>query len=156
MGVRSKIGAASCALVVTICACGGGDERLTAAEYARAASGVCAQANRGVLSVATSETSLDGGFGRVLRRAVALHRRSIDDLRNLRPPERLAGTVQRWIALLDQGVDELELMSEHLRQGRVADAAAYGDKAASLLDRAEELVTPLRITSCRVPELPVA
>ena len=34
---------------------------------------------------------------------------TIEDLREVRPPEALALTVQKWIALLDQGADELEL-----------------------------------------------
>jgi hypothetical protein len=104
----------------------------------------------------TSEIRPGAERSSFVRRAVALHRRSIEELRDLRPPERLAGTVQQWIALLDQGVDELELLGEHLRQGRVALAASYGDKATALVDRAAELVAPFRITSCRVPELPVA
>ncbi len=62
--------------------------------------------------------------------------------------------MQKWIALLDQGADELELMGLRLRAGHADEALAYGDKAETLLDRARELAAPLRVTSCRGPVLP--
>ena len=89
-----------------------------------------------------------------MARIVVVQRGTIDDLRDIRPSEQLAGTVQKWIALLDQGADELELMSVRLRAGRTAEAVEYGAKATTLLDRARELVAPLRLTSCRGPVLP--
>ena len=87
-------------------------------------------------------------------RIVVVQRETIDDLRDIRPSEHLAGTVQKWIALLDQGADELELMSLRLRDGHTDEAVEYGAKATTLLDRARELVAPLRLTSCRGPVLP--
>jgi hypothetical protein len=87
-------------------------------------------------------------------RIVVVQRATIDDLRDVRPPERFAGTVQKWIALLDQGVDELEVMSARLRAGHTDEALVYGAKATTLLDRARELAAPLRVTSCRGPVLP--
>jgi hypothetical protein len=66
----------------------------------------------------------------------------------------MVGMVQKWIALLDQGADELELMSVRLRTGNTSEALDYGAKVTTLLDRAEELVAPLHVTSCRGPELP--
>ena len=87
-------------------------------------------------------------------RIVVVQRATIEELRELRPPEHLAVTVQKWIALLDQGADELELMAVRLRVGRNEEALAYGAKAVTLLDRAREVVAPLRVTSCRGPVLP--
>jgi hypothetical protein len=84
---------------------------------------------------------------------VVVQRDTIDELRVLRAPEAMGSTVQKWIALLDQGADELELMGARLRAGAQADASEYGAKATTLLDRARELVAPLRVTSCRGPVL---
>jgi hypothetical protein len=91
---------------------------------------------------------------RATSRAVAISRKAIGDLRGLRPPQRLSDTVQQWLALLDQATDELERMGNNAQDGRVDDAVAFGAKATTLFDRAEQLVAPLRITSCGGPELP--
>jgi hypothetical protein len=139
--------------VLIVAGCGGGSDRLSAQGYARAAGAVCARVNRVVVRIELTSAS-DVDAVRALRRVVDLHRRAIDDLRDLRPPERLAGTVQRWIALLDQGADELDLMRARLRAGEDAEAADYGAKATTLFDRARDLVAPLRVTSCNGPELP--
>ncbi len=60
-----------------------------------------------------------------MARIVVVQRETIDDLRDIRPSQRLAGTVQKWIALLDQGADELELMSLRLRAGHTDEALDY-------------------------------
>jgi hypothetical protein len=89
-----------------------------------------------------------------MTRIVALQRDTIEDLRGVRPPEQLTSTVQKWIALLDQAADELEVMSARLRAGHTDEALEYGAKATTLLDRARELVAPQHVTSCRGPVLP--
>jgi hypothetical protein len=82
---------------------------------------------------------------------VDIQRSSIGDLRELRVPDRFGELSQRWIALLDQGTDELELMGTHLDHGRRAVAATYADNASKLLQRARVLVAPHGVTSCRGP-----
>jgi hypothetical protein len=135
-------------------ACGGGSERLSAAAYAREASEACGRANRAVARIDVPSLSQTRRAARVLARIVVVERAAVDDLRGLRPPEHLADTTQKWIALLDQGADELELMGLRLHDGHEAEAAGYGAKATTLLDRARDLVAPLRVSSCRGPVLP--
>jgi hypothetical protein len=139
-------------MVVTACA--GGDGRLSAAEYVGQASELCRRGNRAVERVEIPPLTADRDASRAMARIVVVQRGTIDELRGLRPPEHLTDLVQKWIALLDQGADELELMSVHLRAGRTSVAVEYGAKATTLLDRARELVAPLHVTSCRGPELP--
>jgi hypothetical protein len=139
-------------MVVTACA--GGDGRLSAAEYVGQASELCRRGNRAVERVEIPPLTADRDASRAMARIVVVQRGTIDELRGLRPPEHLTDLVQKWIALLDQGADELELMGARLRAGAQADASEYGAKATTLLDRARELVAPLRVTSCRGPALP--
>lgn len=155
MRTRSWISAA-CGLMMTVVGCGGGQDRLTASGYARAASSTCAHANRMLERVQIPTLSREHEAARAMTRTVAIARDMIHELRHLRPPEHWAGTVQRWIALLDQAADELELMADHLRAERFDDAVEFGAKATILFDRAEQLVARLRVTSCRGPELPIA
>jgi hypothetical protein len=141
-------------LVLVVGACGGGSERLSAPEYARTVSEVCRRGNRSVARIEVPSLGGEHAASRAIARAVVVQRDTIDELRDVRPPEALTDTAQKWIALLDQGADELELMSERLRAGRTSEAVDYGAKATTLLDRARDLMAPMRITSCIGPELP--
>ncbi len=168
MGTKSLLGAACRGLAVAVvgaviagCAlagCGGGNERLATPAYEREASKLCRRGNRAVARVEIPPlTAANGSWAaaaHAMARIVVVQRDTIDDLRSVRPPERLTDTVQKWIALLDQGADELEMMSFHLRAGRTDRALEFGAKATTLLDRARELMAPLRVTSCRGPVLP--
>ena len=124
----------------------------------REASTLCRRGNRAIAQVSipplTARSGSSSAASRAMAQIVVVQRETIDDLRGVRPPERLTGTVQKWIALLDQGADELEVMSVRLRAGHTDEAVDYGAKATTLLDRARELVAPLRVTSCRGPVLP--
>lgn len=149
-----KLGAACCGVVMVIVACSAGNDRLSASAYARHASALCRRGNQAVVLVELPPLTSGRGAAGAVGRVVELQRRTIDRLRDLRPPERLTVTLQKWIALLDQGTDELELMARRLRAGARDEALGYGAKATRLLDRAAELVAPLRVTSCRGPLLP--
>jgi len=134
--------------------CRGGSDHLSATQYAREVSDLCRRGNRAVARIEIPPLSTERGAARAMAGVVVVQRDTIDGLRGVRPPESLAGTVQKWIALLDQGADELELMSIRLRAGMTGEAVDYGAKATTLHDRARELVAPLQVTSCRGPELP--
>jgi hypothetical protein len=139
---------------MVVVGCGGGNDRLSARDYAREASALCRRGNRSVARVEMPPLGATTGASRAMARIVVVQRDTIEELRDLRPPEHLTVTVQKWVALLDQGADELELMAVRLRVGRNEEALAYGAKATTLLDRAREVVAPLRVTSCRGPVLP--
>jgi hypothetical protein len=153
---RLRIGAACCGLMMTVVGCGGGRDRLSASGYARAASTTCVHANRMVARVELPTLSNRQDASRAIARVVTVSRHTIDELRDLRPPGPLAETVEQWIALLDQAADELESMAAQLRAAQVDAALDFGTKATTLFDRAEQLATRLRVTSCRGPELPIA
>ena len=74
-------------------------------------------------------------------RVVVIQRDSIAGLRGLEPPARYRGLDQRWIALLDQGTDELDQMRSTLVRGRARLALEYRGKAATLLERAHVLAS---------------
>ena len=111
------------------------------------------RANRAVARVDLPAPADAERAAAALAKIVAIQRASIDDLRELRPPEQFGSLSQRWIALLDQGTDELELMRTRLRDGRHADAGTYADNASRLLVRARMLVARHGVTSCRGPAL---
>jgi hypothetical protein len=119
----------------------------------REASGICSAANRAIGRVQIPSIGDAQSAARAVRRVVLIQRDSIDGLRGLKPPERLGSLNQRWIALLDQGTDELDLMRVSLADGKGLLAADYASKAAILLDRAHVLVSAHGVISCRGPAL---
>ncbi len=154
MRTRFWVGTAGCGLIVLAATgCGGGDARLSGSGYVREASGICAAANRAVRRVEIPPLDDARWAARAMGRVVVIQRNSIDGLRALKPPEQLGGLNQRWIALLDQGTDELDLMRSTLVRGRARLAIEYGWKAVTLLDRAHVLVSRRGVTSCRGPAL---
>ena len=156
MGTRSKVGAACCGLVIAVTACGGGSERLTAAEYAREASRVCQRTNRAIARVDAVALTGMPRAAQALERVVELQRDAVAELRDLRPPDGMRATVERWIALLDQAADELGLAGARARAGRALEAREFAGKARTLLDRARDVTAPIRVVSCRGPDLSTA
>lgn len=156
MRTKSAIWTACCGLVMVIAGCGGGGERLSSAGYVRRANAICVRANRAVALV--DVPALPGGerAALALTQIVRIERDAISDLRGLRPPPRFGALNQRWIALLDQSIDELELVVTRLRGGALAAADTYAGNASKLLARARDLVAPHGVTSCRGPALTAA
>lgn len=154
MRTKSLLAAVGCGLALVVAGCGDASRHLSAPEYAREVSNVCRRGNRAVARIEVPPLTRDRDASRAVARIVVVQRAAIDELRAARPPRSLADTVQRWIALLDQGADELDVMSTRLHAGRTDEAIDYGAKATTLLDRAQELVAPLRVTSCRGFSLP--
>ena len=115
-----------------------------------AASAICVRGNRAVAPVDVPPSSGRRRLGAGAGAVVAVQRDRDRRPARVASAERFAGTVQRWIALLDQGADELELMVRACAADREP-PPTYAAKATTLLDRARELVAPLRVTSCRGP-----
>ncbi len=156
MQVKSTVGVITCALIMLGGAgCGGGGDRLSAPGYAREASRICASANRQIDRMSIPPAARTHSIARMVRRILVIERASVDGLRGLRPPTQLGSLTQRWIALLDQTADELELLRGNLTGREPARAAEYAAHSWILSERARALVAPHGVTSCRVPRLPV-
>jgi hypothetical protein len=154
---RFRVGAAWCGVIALAGAglggCGGGGGRLSAPRYLREASGICSAANRAIGRVVIPPLGDTRSAARALARVVVIQRDSIDGLRGLKPPERLGSLNQRWIALLDQGTDELEHLRASLAKGEGHRATAYEHKVSILMERAHALASAHGVTACGGPAL---
>ena len=133
--------------------CGGGSGRLSAREYVRETSAVCARANRAIARLTGPHLDLALEVPSTTGQIVAIHRESVDTLRRLRPPKSYEGVSKLWIALVDQSVDELDAMRTSLRAGDRSAAFGYARKATMLDARSREIARKQGITPCKVPEL---
>jgi hypothetical protein len=154
---RMKVGVAWCGVIAFAGAglggCGGGGGRLSAARYAREASNICAAANHHLRRIQVPALTDQRSASRAVAHIVVIQRDSIDELRGLKPPEDLGNLNASWIALLDQGTDELELVSVSLGSSKGHLAQNYADNASILFDRAAVVVKSHGVTSCRGPSL---
>ena len=146
----SRLAVACTSIAVALAACGGGGARLGVHEYTRESSAVCARANRAIARIATADPA------KASVRIVTIHRASVDELRELRPPKSSESTAKVWIGLVDQALDELDEMHAALRAGRDRAASDYAGKAALLAERARDIARDHHITPCRMPVLTVS
>jgi hypothetical protein len=152
--VRTKVIGVGLVGVLTLATgCGGGGARLSAHEYVKASSAVCARANRAVDRVHVPDLGSSENARRAMGRVVAIHRASVDSLRDLRPPKDYEHTAKVWIALVDQALDELDGMRGALRAGDRRMAISYANKATTLDERSQAIAREHNITPCRVPTL---
>ena len=125
----------------------------SAREYVHESSAVCAHANRTIARITSPDFILAIHLSSTTARVVAIHRESLDALRDLRPPKDYEGTAEVWIALVDQSIDELDAMRTAMRDGDRTAALAYAEKASLLDARSRTIAREQGITPCKVPEL---
>jgi hypothetical protein len=141
------------AFVVLASACGSDDGPLSAAEYARRATRVCARADRKAAALEIPPLG-DRGSAGALGRLVEIEDGVTRDLRALRPPRRLEARVDEWLATIDQLVAEAEFLRESIRHGDHAVADVIAVRAARLSLRSQVLAARLGVRGCTMPTPP--
>jgi hypothetical protein len=116
--------------VLLAAACGGdGSSRLSKSDFRSKADAICRK-YEGQIAKATA--NVGGGANQIaetIDKALPLIRKGQGELRDLKPPEDLAGTYNRW---LDQGDDQVS-QAEKLRDAaRANDAKAFRSALAQL------------------------
>ena len=133
--------------------CGGGSARLTLGAYVAESSTICIRANRAIARIPRPGLDHAVRMASSTARVVAIHRRSVDSLRALRPPKDYESVAKLWIALVDQSLDELDAMRVSLQAGEQSEAIAYAQKADALDERSRVIAQKYGITPCNVPQL---
>lgn len=143
------------AVVLAACICGacGGDGPLSHHAHAREASELCRRESR--VADGTDLPSLDRPeeAARAIERAVQRQRTVLADLRELAPPKVEEGAIERWLALIDQMLDEADLMVRQLRRGDHAAASDTAARVAALDARSAELARRNDIAACHFPNM---
>ncbi len=138
-------------LVVALVAAGCGDGgRLTPREFRREASRICRQGNARAQRVDVPPLRDAAAAAREIRRVVATQRSSLRELRDLRPPKDDAMTVEMWLAVVDQLLDEADAVKDALHAHDIVRAREAAGRAAVLDDRARTLASHFGIAPCRV------
>ena len=135
-------------LAVLGAACGGGSSSVTRREYIHRADAVCREAAKQVLRVSAPKGSSESEIGRAAARIVAAQRRALAELKALPEPSEPSGTVTKWIALVDQTLDQADASVRAQQRGDVTTALRANQHGAVLDGRADELARGYGMRVC--------
>jgi hypothetical protein len=133
-------------------ACGGAPD-LTADGYARAADDICAGAVRRAQRIDIPAFEEPRAAARSIDRVIEVYRGALEELLDLDAPKPDRTRVERWLAALDQAVDEAELARDALRAGDRAAATEAATRATTLGTHSEGLARGYGIAECLAPDL---
>jgi hypothetical protein len=138
--------AAACAVVVG--ACGGGSDELTKAEFRREANRVCRASATRIRAVESPDPADAAAIARAGSRVVAIQRRALEELRDLEPPKDMEAQVTKWLALVDQTLDQARASVRAQREGDTAAAVTANGHGATLDARADEIASRYGLSAC--------
>jgi hypothetical protein len=144
---RLRAGFGIVALLVVLAACNGG-EGTTRAEYLERANRVCRNGAKQIAALRIPGRADVESMPQAAAQVVAVQRQALARLRAIRPPKEDRNEVARWIALVDQTIDQAEVSAQSQRDGDIARALTANVNGAALDQRADELAEAFGLDSC--------
>jgi hypothetical protein len=141
------------AVAGALSACGGGGPPLTHREFARDVARICRRANARVDRIDVPTISTPRQAADAFERIEVTERAALVELRRLVPPKGVTADVEKWLAVLDQMLDEVAVVRDALRRGDVFSALETAARAMTLDERARDLARALRVQPCRLAVL---
>jgi hypothetical protein len=137
------------AVAVLVCACGG-EGPLTKREYRHEASAICRRGNARVQRIEVAPLVEGRSAAKGISRVVDTQRESLSDLRDIKPPKNDVVTIERWLAVVDQLLDEADAVRAALLSSDQPRAHETAGRALVLDQRAGVLARRYGIHPCRV------
>ncbi len=126
----------------------GGRGGMTRDEYVQRANAVCHDAAK---QVAALEIPGAGDFADTPKAAaavVAVQREALDRIRHIKVPKRDRSRIAKWIALVDQTIDQAEVSARSQKDGDITRALTANVNGAALDRRADELARSYGLQTC--------
>jgi uncharacterized lipoprotein len=141
---RVLVGAAVIALLA---ACGGGGG-MTRADYVKRANSICLDAAKDVqaLKIPTRDQLQD--IPKAAASIVKVERETLDRLKSIRPPKQDRPEITRWVALVDQTIDQAEMSARSQRDGDIRRALTANLNGAALDQRADQIARSFGLRMC--------
>jgi hypothetical protein len=138
-------GAVAAGLLLTACGGGGG---LSKAEYVAKANAICREAAAKVATLDAPGQSDVAHLPKVAGEVVAVQRKALDRLQAIKAPKEDRAEIARWIALVDQTIDQAEVSARSQRSGDITRAIAANLNGAALDKRADQLARSYGLRRC--------
>lgn len=135
------------AAIVLIAACGGGGET-TKAAYVQEANAICGDTARKLAAVEVPADDDVAGIPAAAAAVVAVQRQALEQLREIEAPKDDTIQIAKWIALVDQTIDQAEVSAESQRDGDITRAVVANVNGAALDERADEIARKYGLRRC--------
>lgn len=135
------------AMAALVAACGGGSG-LTKAEYVRRANTVCRDAAEAVKALELPDRADVTKMPKAAANIVEAQRDALDRLRAIKPPKEARPEVTKWIALVDQTIDQAEVSAKSQQDGDIQRAVTANVNGTALDRRADQIARSIRLRMC--------
>ena len=130
-----------------LAACGGGGG-LSKADYVQQANAVCRQAASEGRRARRRPIRGREDLPRSAAEVVAVQRTALDKLKAIKAPKEDRTEIAKWIALVDQTIDQAEVSAQSQQHGDITRAIAANTNGAALDRRADQLARSYGLTRC--------
>lgn len=145
---RMGFGAAGAVLLmVALVACGGGGG-MTKAGYVKQANAICRDAAKQVAALRIPGRVDITDMPKAAANVVAVQRKAVDRLRAIKAPKPDRAELVRWIALVDQTIDQADVSAEAQKDGDIPRAITANANGAALDRRADEIARGYGLRMC--------
>ncbi len=142
---RALVGAAVVALLVAACGAGGGASK---ADYVKQANAVCRDAAKQVAALRIPGRADVTAMPKAAAEVVAVQRRALDRLRAIKPPKADRARIAKWVALVDQTIDQADLSAAAQKHGDIQRAITANANGSALDRRADEIARGYGLRMC--------
>lgn len=133
-------------VVLFVAACGGGGEVMKA-DYVREANAVCRDAAERVDALEVPGDRV-ADVSKAATAVVKVQRAALERIRDIEAPEQDRPEIAKWIALVDQTVDQAEVSAKSQADGDFTRAMTANVNGAELNRRADELARRYGLRPC--------
>jgi ABC-type enterochelin transport system substrate-binding protein len=145
---RALVGAGTLlAIGVCVSACTG-SSGLTKAEYVERANAVCRTAAKRVAALEVPGRTDVTALPKAAAKVVVVQREALEELRAIKAPKDDRAHITKWIALVDQTIDQAEMSAKSQQEGDVQRAVTANVNGAALDVRADELARAYGLRMC--------
>lgn len=134
------------ALVVALAGCGGGDGRLSKAEWATQADTICKRVNDRLEQTEQPETMAE--LVAVLDQGLKDVDEAIADLRELEPPEDIEPEVDAWLAKVEEASAEIEKARDAAKAQNEEQLSAALERGTRVNDEGNRHARELGLKEC--------
>jgi len=136
------------ATVVLFLAACGGSSGPTKADYVRKANSVCRDAAKQVAALEVPGSDDVGDMPKSAAEVVAVQRAALERIRDLKAPKQDRTEIAKWIALVDQTIDQAEVSARSQKDGDITRAVTANVNGAALDRRADEIARSYGLRTC--------
>lgn len=146
--MKRALSGSAVALLLMLAACTGGDDGPTRAEFVHRANAVCRDGATRISLLRIPGRADVASMPQAAAGVVTVQRKALARLRAIEVPKQDRSQVARWIALVDQTIDQAELSAEAQREGDITRAAIANVNGAALDRRADRLARNYGLDVC--------